>query len=35
MIRHFLRDGTEVPSIEGMVVPVEGHEVAYKVVGFL
>lgn len=35
MIRHFLKDGTEVPGIDGMVVPVEGHEVLYRVVGGL
>lgn len=32
MIRHFLKDGTQVESIEGLVVPIEGHEVLYKVV---
>ena len=35
MIRHFLKDGTEVSSIDGMTVPVEGHEVLYQVVGGL
>ena len=35
MIRHILKDGTEVASIEGMVVPIEGHEVLYRMVGYL
>lgn len=32
MVRHILKDGTEIPDISGVVVPVEGHEVLYKVV---